>query len=243
LDAKNTLGIRSQYSIPKSGSEYPNEDFYAISELKGLIALCDGASISYDSATWARLVAVHFVQNPRVSKEWIAKTVKEFELKHKRETMSWMAQAAYDRGSFTSLLGIKFGEAREKVEIIAIGDSIAVLCDGDTILASYPYTYPEQFDEMPILVSTDHALNIFLNDENFPTSKSVCWDISSCEKPIIFCVTDALGRWILSERQAGRHPIEVLRSINSHKHFERFVEVERASGKMHRDDTTMLVLQ
>jgi hypothetical protein len=243
LGAEKILGIKRRYSLPKSGPDYPNEDFCAVSQRKGLIGLSDGASISYDSATWARLIAIGFVQDPSVSKDWISRAVKLYEEKHDRSVMSWMAQAAYDRGSFASLLGVKFSGENKAAEIIAIGDSTAVLCDGDNILATYPYSVPEEFDSRPTLISSEHTKNGFLDTDNFPTSNTVYWDFADCKEPMIICVTDALGHWILSERRSDRSPVKVLRSIGSYASFSRFVEMERASGKMRRDDTTMATIQ
>jgi hypothetical protein len=55
-------------------------------------------------------------------------------------------------------------------------------------------------------------------------------------------MTDALGHWFLSQRDRDRSPISALRKLKTPKAFARFVDEERAAGRMKRDDTTLLAL-
>jgi hypothetical protein len=55
-------------------------------------------------------------------------------------------------------------------------------------------------------------------------------------------MTDALGHWLLSQRDRDPSPISLLRSVKSPAAFVRLVEAERAAGRMKRDDTTLIAL-
>ncbi len=55
-------------------------------------------------------------------------------------------------------------------------------------------------------------------------------------------MTDALGHWLLSQRDRDPSPISVLRKLRTPKAFARFVQEERAAGRMKRDDTTLIAL-
>jgi hypothetical protein len=215
-----------------------NEDCWQNSH-KGAGAVSDGASVSFDSAAWSRILARRYAQNPGFDQAWVAEAIAAYATLHDRDSLPWMQQAAFDRGSFASLLGVsERGDGR--VGVLAIGDSLAVLCDGDRVVASFPYESPEQFEARPQLLSTNPAENAFLADQSVVGGLSVEWDLGPLDAPALLCVTDALGCWILSQREQAPSPIARLRAIAKPRAFARFVERERAAGRMRRDDTTLL---
>jgi hypothetical protein len=225
------------FSVPKLRGQR-NEDAWQWSH-KGVGALSDGASVSFDSASWARILVRHFARSPRVDATWIASALAEFATLHERESLPWMQQAAFDRGSFASLLGLQRCD-KGQVKILAIGDSIAVLCDADRVVATFPYELPEQFDERPRLLSTNPAENAFLADCDLAADFGVQWDLGALDRPALLCVTDALGHWIIAHRDEEPSPIAALRTIASRRDFARFVAAEREAGRLRRDDTTLL---
>ncbi len=157
------------FSAPKADGQI-NEDAWQFSH-KGIGALSDGASISFDSASWARILVRHYARDPCFDGAWLAAASQEFAALHDRESLSWVQQGAFDRGSFASLLGLRRDEAR--IEVLAIGDSIAVLCDADRVVATFPYESPEQFDQRPLLLSTNPAQNVFLAEHDTKPNFSV----------------------------------------------------------------------
>jgi hypothetical protein len=215
-----------------------NEDCWQNSH-KGAGAVSDGASVSFDSAAWSRILARRYAQHPCFDDGWLAAAIAGYAELHDRDNLPWMQQAAFDRGSFASLLGVTDrGDGR--VGVLAIGDSIAVLCDGDRILASFPYEAPEQFAARPQLLSTNPAENGFLIEPDCRSRLMLEWDLGPLDNPALLCVTDALGCWILSQRNNEPSPIARLRALASRRAFGHFVEEERAAGRMRRDDTTLL---
>jgi hypothetical protein len=103
-----------------------------------------------------------------------------------------------------------------------------------------PSESPEQFDARPQLLSTNPAENAFLAEPEAMSRLSVEWDFGPIGDPALLCVTDALGCWILSQRDHEPSPIARLRTIAKPRAFARFVEEERAAARMRRDDTTLL---
>jgi hypothetical protein len=47
-----------------------NEDRWAFSGSRGTLALCDGASESYDSSVWAQILSDKFVLDPTERAAW-----------------------------------------------------------------------------------------------------------------------------------------------------------------------------
>jgi hypothetical protein len=221
------------FSVEKT-DDYRNEDAYSISRRRGVSALSDGASVSFDSAAWAMILVRRYARNPRFDRAWLSGAIAEFAKLYDRESLPWMQQASFDRGSFASLLGVSHLGCGI-VHVLAIGDSIAVLCDGDRILSSFPYTSSAQFDERPQLLSTNAAENAFLND-----IEPIRWNLREYERPALLCMTDALGQWVLAHRDEEQSPISVLRRIKSLTGFKRFVADQRNAGRLRRDDTTLL---
>jgi hypothetical protein len=221
------------FSVEKTDDDR-NEDACSISRRRGVSALSDGASVSFDSAAWATILVRRYARNPRFDRVWLSGAIAEFAKLYDRENLPWMQQASFDRGSFASLLGVSHMRCGI-VHVLAIGDTIAVLCDGDRILSSFPYTSPAQFDERPQLLSTNAAENAFLND-----IEPIRWNLREYERPALLCMTDALGQWVLAHRDEEQSPISVLRRIKSLTGFQRFVADQRNAGRLRRDDTTLL---
>ena len=228
---------RRAFKVAKRRGE-TNEDSWEHSR-KGAAAVSDGASISFDSASWSRILVRRYAQRPQLDGSWVAEAIALYNSQHSRDELGWAQQAAFDRGSFASLLGVShLGDAR--VGVLAIGDSLAVLCDGEAIIDTFPYTAPEEFDQDPQLLSTNPAENKFLEDSERVAALWREWDGAALASPALLCVTDALGRWTLSQRQARASPIAQLRSLTTPRAFARFVDEERKAGRMRRDDTTLL---
>ena len=238
LEAKRPAVARPRvFSVPKVRGQ-ANEDAWQFSR-KGVVALSDGASVSFDSRSWARILVRHYARSPCFSEAWLASAVAEFATLYDRDGLSWVQQAAFDRGSFASLLGLRRRDETH-IEVFAIGDSIAVLCDADRVVATFPYEAPDQFDEPPVLLSSGHAQNAFLADRDIATRFRTDWDIGALAEPSLICVTDALGHWLIAHRDRQPSPVAMLRAIETRRQFVRFVVSEREARRLRRDDTTLL---
>ncbi|MFD2250847.1 hypothetical protein FHS82_001397 [Pseudochelatococcus lubricantis] len=208
-----------------------NEDAIACSDLRGIHAVSDGASESFASRRWARILVSRYVRQPVIDEAWLARAITSYHAAFDRAAMSWSAQAAFDRGSFATLLGLRFDPAG--VSIVGIGDSLAVLDDGTEISATFPYSEPEQFRANPLLLSTIHDRNREILDDDFTTR----WQLDGASK--LFCMTDAIGAWLLSDRPER---MERLRTLRTRADFVALVDDARGDGTMRRDDTTLLVI-
>src|SRR5205085_11232801 len=68
------------------------------------------------------------------------------------------------------------------------------------------------------------------------------WTFRGLEQPALLCMTDALGHWLLSQRDHDSSPIGILRRLRTPGAFARLVQEERAAGRMKRDATTLIAL-
>lgn len=220
-----------------------NEDFFVVRELDRRIVICDGASESYDSRAWAKLLAEKFSANPAVSPAWVEDAVTAYNTNYDANAMSWSKQAAFERGSFSTLLVVEVNDVHDCVEILAIGDSIAILVDNDQIVASWPYTTADQFAEHPSLLSTLSQLNMFIDDKSFNTKRQISWRLKDHINPILLCMTDALGQWVLRLAHENNEAWKQLLAIDSLGQLANLVLAERAARRMRTDDSTLVVVR
>ncbi|KAF0142282.1 MAG: hypothetical protein FD153_630 [Rhodospirillaceae bacterium] len=164
------------------------EDAADARHYRGLYAVSDGASESYSSAAWARTLVTRFVNTPGVAAAWMAAATKEYNSRFNREAMSWSAQAAFDRGSFATLLGVQiFGD---RARVLGIGDSLAVLVSDGRLAASFPYKDAEQFKAHPVLLSTVPEKNAALLAPGIIKRLTTDWSLKGLKAPTILMMTE-----------------------------------------------------
>ena len=207
-----------------------------------MYALSDGASVSFDSASWARILVRRYGRDPQFNRAWLAAAIAEFRELYDRDDMPWMQQASFDRGSFASLLGVRVIDGGRLIQLFSVGDSLAVLCDGDRIKATFPLRAASEFNRSPQLLCTNPMQNVFLDKVDLDYDLTADWSFCGLEQPALLCMTDALGHWLLSQRDQDPSPIAVLRGLRTPTAFARFVQQERGAGRMKRDDTTLIAL-
>ena len=229
------------FTVPKVFEGQRNEDSFHRSR-KGVFALSDGASVSFDSASWARILVRRYARNPDFTRDWLAAAIAEFRKLYDRDSLPWMQQASFDRGSFASLLGVRMIDQGRRIQVFSIGDSLAVLCDGDRIKATFPLAKASEFTRSPQLLCTNPVQNAFLDKVEINYDLVADWSFRGLKQPALLCMTDALGHWLLSQRDADPSPISILRKVRTPSAFVRFVRDERAAGRMKRDDTTLIAL-
>lgn len=229
-------------SVPKDLEHADlNEDTWAASSDLTCFAVSDGASESYDSKRWSDMLVQKYVSNPDFLPDWVHQAVAEYNSGVDFSNLSWSQQMAFDRGSYATLLTLQLAENGAEVEILAVGDSLAIHCRANEVLMSYPFNSPQQFDERPQLLSTLSGGNDFLAESNlFHKRTSKTWHI--LEGDVIYLVTDAVGQWVLRCLSSALSSVEALSQIDTFDAFVELVHRCRSDGQMKLDDSTMLRL-
>jgi len=178
-----------------------NEDAFGERTSHGVYAVSDGASESFDSRRWSKLLVQLFFRNLHVDERWLRHAVTVYAGKFDRGTMSWSAQAAFDRGSFATLTGIVIPPTRSQLQVLGVGDSVAVLADGNQIVSSHPYQRAERFAARPLLFSTVWEQNRTLLGPVL-VSFVTRWSLRHLREASILLMTDALGAWLLRDARA-----------------------------------------
>jgi hypothetical protein len=229
--------------VPKD-PQFPdaNEDACAIAPERGRAAVSDGASESFDSRTWAHLLASRFIEDPAISGDWLTDVIHSYTSQFDPASLSWSKKAAFDRGSFATLLGIEHSAEHGTVDLFAIGDSLAVLLEGSDLVASFPYGQSGEFQRRPELLCTINQMNAFIGASDFRLKHQDTWTLHPDCDPVVLCMTDALGEWALRLAEEGRPQWETLMSVSDVSELEALVMRERQSRTMRVDDATLLRL-
>lgn len=218
-----------------------NEDAYRMALESGRVVLSDGASESFDAKNWANLLVDQFLENDP-SEEEIGACIKAYELLHNPSTLSWSKAAAYERGSYATLVIAQDDPDNQAVTILSIGDSLAVWGKGDCLLETAPYSHSDQFVEKPTLIATRQELNSSMSFGEAKIWNRVVWEYGA-EERLLLCITDALGAWLLRRHEQGdSSAFERLSRIKDQQELIDLVETERAVGALRRDDTTLIIV-
>lgn len=220
-----------------------NEDAYAFSVDRQCFALSDGASESYDSQLWARLLARKLADDASFGQQWLETAVSDYHSQHDFASMSWSQQFAFERGCFATLLSVEHDAARGLLNMFGVGDTVAVLMVGSEVVRSWPLDDPERFKDRPTLLSTLRSHNEFTQAPEFDAIARIEVNLSALPEPTLLCMTDALGEWTL--RMAGEEPerLAELLAIRSEEQLAALVVTERAAKRMRIDDSTLVILK
>ncbi len=220
-----------------------NEDAYTFSPNGQRLAVSDGASESYDSRVWARLLADKFATDPSFKQDWLRSAISAYLAEHNFESMSWSQQLAFKRGCFATLLAVEHDPVANQLILFGIGDSVAVLFDGASIARSWPLDEPEKFLERPTLLSTRFEHNDFTRDAEFDVRQRVNIDLLGLSDPLLLCMTDALGEWTLRMSRQQPEQVVALLMIRTEEELAQLVIAERAAKRMRVDDSTLIILK
>jgi hypothetical protein len=229
--------------VPKD-VEYPEsiEDAFNIDARRSVVAISDGASESFDSKTWANLLTAGFCHSPEIHAASIKQLVQNYELAHDLSSLTWSKIAAYERGSYATLLGVEYSSAHSAVDIFAIGDSVAALIQSDSLLDTFPYRTALEFQQRPTLLSTRLSSNSFLDEHSFYSMHSITWELPDENESFLILMTDALAEWAIRLNSEGSPRWRALLEIDSVSRLQTLVLTEREAGRMRTDDVTLVSL-
>lgn len=234
------LRIELAVTVPKDiRHQELNEDAWAVDETLTKVALSDGASESFDSRTWARLIVGTYANDSAFSAEWLGSVLANYLATIDYEALSWSKQAAFDRGSFATLLGLELAPNGANVEILALGDTVAFHLRDSKLVASFPYTDAAEFDKRPQLLSTVAASNDFIRESGFfgrNTSRS--WSVKAGD--VLLLATDAVAQWALLEQGPDLDALIFLQSVASDEEFESTILKLRQERRIRLDDSTLI---
>jgi len=230
-------------SLPKSHNG-PNEDYAGAAGNK--IAISDGTGSSIYPEILSRLLVKKALEDeppwtdPTGLEDWLSGVRADWQVLVESEgPLGVVAQIKARRGSHATLCVLRFESLSlsttpmARYTVSAIGDSIFVHVRRGQIVTAFPLTRSEEFGTTPPLLSTDREYT----RQTFPASRSQTgWFLDGDS---FLLMTDALGKWFLTEHEVGRKPWEMLVGIKKTQ-FALNVNTWRRHGALELDDTTLV---
>ncbi|MDR0408324.1 MAG: hypothetical protein LBH45_05380 [Campylobacteraceae bacterium] len=231
--------VSKDYACP-----HENEDWFNINFIEHdmRIALSDGATISYNSKKWAKILVDYFIKTGNFFAADIKKIVNiYYEKGLDFNGMTLMQKRGLSFGSYATFLGVEYNFSDNCIHVLGIGDSIAVLLNKEDFIEAFPYTSSIQFRKNPQMLSTDIRSDFFfIYSKNYSKFCKI-WDLNPIKCPMLLCMTDALGEWALKEMENGNSLVwKELLSISNMREFKNFIQTKRDSNMIKIDDTTLI---
>lgn len=227
--------------LQKAGNQIEEyEDAYApISLDEGeypefLCAVADGATETSFSGLWAKILVDAFVEKrfshfdqgsiQELSHSWRSQIAERTHGK----PLSWYAEEKLRNGAYASLMGLHIKQDGWW-SAVCVGDScLFQLCPARGVRA-FPYTDPMQFNNRPMLISTNSVSNAQV------TSKVARgkWKEGDC----FLLMTDALAHYFMLDK---RMKSKLVPSILDQDEFEKIIDDARQARACRNDDVTLV---
>lgn len=249
--------VRQCFSISAADKE-ENEDAYSISSDATTIALADGATQSFLSSIWARLLVDSFINYPKewfsiesigeiiknVRKQWKEEAEKWVSQKFRNENNipSWVKNGIKIEGAASTLLGAKVFVLDEKpincssniiLFSIGIGDTCLFVIRNKKLLVSFPIKYLEEFSDSPPL----------LYSYNYWNERKICY-FRMCLFPgdLLVFMTDKIAQFFLKMwREEKINELERLLNIEKEEEWKNFIEEKKRVEDLD-DDLTQIAI-
>jgi hypothetical protein len=228
------LGFCCAFSAPKN-SEADNEDCYAYSDDGSACAIADGATVSYDSKSWAQYLANQAVREDAISEGWVSTVARTFTDGLSRESLTWNQEAAFERGSFSTLSVVIWNQRTSVLRLFAVGDTNIFLIEKKRLVLAFPISRAEQFSNQPDLICSKPITPI-----KFPQISKTEIDLATFKAPLVCIATDALAAWLLEKDNTVGKIVSI--SKMSPEQFGELIATERRERRMRTDDTTFVAM-
>ncbi len=240
-----------QWSLPKVGNPPErNEDAagsrYDPETGRLRLAVADGASTSWYSGEWARLL-VEFALRLDTSEPFAWTTQKEWEegltevrrqwrealppANHALGYLNELARTKTDRGAAACLMLVEIDLPNGAWRAVGYGNCLLVQTTQATVSHCGPYTRPEEYDGFtPLILSTAGFTG---KDENFFRAEGRCQVGDE-----FYLMTDEAAKWFVSDPYV--YGLSQLRRIKRVEEAALLVESLRLAGEVQDDDMTVL---
>lgn len=210
--------------------------------------LCDGASESYDGATWAKTLAQVLARGllmtgariqTHAQKEHrrFINLIQEAQKLYARQSqmlvpgeLEWLNRQALARGSWSTVLAVRFSPHDSYADLWVMGDTMLFLRDGDRFVASFPLLEAKATPDNPLLVPSRGAVPSEWNRRRL--------NLRTFHKPRLLIATDALGYYLLARPESERLLLWDFLSRARTEALDSWLMNEQRRGALPSDDCT-----
>lgn len=231
------------------------QDNFSCNEAKNCFAIADGATQSFYSSIWSKLLVDYFCENPQIDKnnwqewleliqqKWLEEVRAELEKAKSGNNFAWIEiynGLERSKSATSTFIGLQFIENQAKISIV--GDSCLFIFQGNQLIQTYLLKKSTNFNDRPGYFGS-RSKN---NDDYEPEFLDIELKYKQHSDKLYFVLaTDALAEYIFKYTEQQRDILTTLLTINSEQEFENFVKSARHNGtiKMKNDDVTLMILE
>ncbi|NCS40693.1 MAG: protein phosphatase 2C family protein [Microcystis aeruginosa BS13-10] len=231
------------------------QDNFSYNEAKNCFAIADGATQSFYSSIWSKLLVDYFCENPQIDKnnwqewleliqqKWLEEVKAELEKAKSGNNFAWIEiynGLERSKSATSTFIGLQFIENQAKISIV--GDSCLFIFQGNQLIQNYLLKKSTNFNDRPGYFGS-RSKN---NDDYEPKFLDIELKYKQHSDKLYFVLaTDALAEYIFKYTEQQRDILTTLLGIDSQQNFEKFVEYARHDDtiKMKNDDVTLMILE
>jgi serine/threonine protein phosphatase PrpC len=231
------------------------QDNFSYNEANNCFAIADGATQSFYSSIWSKLLVDYFCENPQIDKnnwqewleliqqKWLEEVRAELEKAKSGNNFAWIEiynGLERSKSATSTFIGLQFIENQAKISIV--GDSCLFIFQGNQLIQTYLLKKSTNFNDRPGYFGS-RSKN---NDDYEPEFLDIELKYKQHSDKLYFVLaTDALAEYIFKYTEQQRDILTTLLTINSEQEFENFVKSARQDDtiKMKNDDVTLMILE
>ena len=230
------------------------QDNFQSDTAKNCFAIADGATQSFYSSIWSKLLVDYFCENPQIDKEnwqewlkpiqeqWLEEVRNKLEIAKRDDNPARIEiQNLLNRfeSATSTFIGLQFIENQAKISIV--GDSCLFIFRGNQLIQTYLLKKSTDFNNRPGYFGSRSK-----NNDYNPKFLDIELKYKQHSDKLYFVLaTDALAEYIFKHTEQLGDILTTLLKINTEQEFENFVKSARHNGtiKMKNDDVTLMILE
>ncbi|MBC1191930.1 PP2C family serine/threonine-protein phosphatase [Microcystis aeruginosa CS-558/01A06] len=227
------------------------QDNFSYNEAKNCFAIADGATQSFYSSIWSKLLVNYFCENPQIDKnnwqewleliqqKWLEEVKAELEKAKSGNNFAWIEiynGLERSKSATSTFIGLQFIENQAKISIV--GDSCLFIFQGNQLIQTHLLKKSTDFNNQPEYFGSRSK-----NNDHEPKFLDIELKYKQHSDKLYFVLaTDALAEYILKYTEQQR---DILTTLLTIQEFENFVKSARQDDtiKMKNDDVTLMILE
>ena len=232
--------------LPKQGHSLAEcEDAFACNRSTMRFAVADGATESFDAASWAQRLVTKWVNSTGLLTEddfwtWLNREGQAHNDSWNRLDLPWYSMEKRRAGSFAAFLGIEI-QPDKTWHAVALGDSCLLQCRTSNVLMMFPVSGSNDFGSAPVLAPSCTELNIHARS----AIARQAGDVADGDRLLL--LSDAIAAWCikLNEQQDYKRmsDFEELLKEQDEMAISDFLELERLEARLKDDDVAIVCIE
>jgi hypothetical protein len=234
----------SHVLLPKQGHGLAEcEDAFGCNPTTMRFAVADGATESFDAASWARRLATKWVDSSDLLSEedfwmWLKSEGQSHNDSWDRLDLPWYSMEKRRAGSFAAFVGLEI-QRGNSWQALALGDSCLLHCRSSDVLMMFPVSGSTDFGSAPVLAPSCTELNAHARASITLQSG----DLVAGDRLLL--LSDAIAAWCirLSEHQDHKRMSDFQDLLGDETAISDFLELERSEGRLKDDDVAIVCIE